>query len=147
MMYRLCAILALAALTAAAIGAAVPLSRAQSPPVANAGPARTAVVDNPTGFNGSASIGSNLTYHWDFGDGTSGSGMIVDHVYEVSGIYHIVLTVTDDMAQTARDTTRRIVFDIEAVCDERCRAVLVPPPGYVICTDPELNVCPVFGDP
>ena len=39
--------------------------------------------------------GASLTdWSWDFGDGTTGSGQLVDHTYDLPGIYTITLTVT-----------------------------------------------------
>jgi len=35
------------------------------------------------------------SYHWDFGDGTTGSGLVVDHTYAAYGTYTTTLTVTD----------------------------------------------------
>jgi hypothetical protein len=49
-------------------------------------------------FNASASYhpnGTIETYTWDFGDGTSGTGKIVNHTYTAQGIYTVVLNVTD----------------------------------------------------
>jgi PKD repeat protein len=36
------------------------------------------------------------TYHWDFGDGKTGTGMNPSNEYEDNGIYTVTLTVTDD---------------------------------------------------
>jgi len=36
-----------------------------------------------------------LTYAWDFGDGTTGSGVSVAHEYTAEGSYSVTLTVTD----------------------------------------------------
>jgi PKD repeat protein len=38
---------------------------------------------------------TGLTYRWDFGDGTQGSGPIVSHSYPQAGSYEVKLTVTD----------------------------------------------------
>jgi glucose/arabinose dehydrogenase len=49
-------------------------------------------------FSGSTSTdpdGDPLTYAWNFGDGTTGSGVTVQHTYTVNGNYNAVLTVTD----------------------------------------------------
>jgi PKD repeat protein len=40
--------------------------------------------------------GGTLTYQWDFGDGTSGSGVDVKHTYEKGGFFTATLTATDD---------------------------------------------------
>jgi len=37
-----------------------------------------------------------LTFEWDFGDGTTGSGMPVTHAFGDNGEYEVTLTVTDD---------------------------------------------------
>ncbi|MBW8884538.1 MAG: PQQ-dependent sugar dehydrogenase, partial [Planctomycetia bacterium] len=49
-------------------------------------------------FDGSASSdpdGDTLRYAWDFGDGTTGEGVTVQHEYTVKGTYNAVLTVND----------------------------------------------------
>jgi PKD repeat protein len=39
--------------------------------------------------------GHNLSYAWDFGDGSTGSGMTPTHVYTQRGLFYPVLTVSD----------------------------------------------------
>jgi len=49
-------------------------------------------------FNASAShdeLSMITNYEWDFGDGTSGTGVIVNHVYARPGNYTVTLKVTD----------------------------------------------------
>ncbi len=49
-------------------------------------------------FNASASYDPNgeiVSYDWDFGDGSSGSGMIVRHTYAEAGNYTVTLTIRD----------------------------------------------------
>jgi len=41
-----------------------------------------------------------VSYSWDFGDGTSGSGVTTTHTYGVPGSYVVTLTVTDNIGQT-----------------------------------------------
>jgi len=40
--------------------------------------------------------GTIVSYEWDFGDGTIGTGMVTTHSYDVEGSYTITLQVTDD---------------------------------------------------
>jgi len=42
------------------------------------------------------SDGSIASYAWDFGDGTTGSGVSPSHAYATAGTYPVTLTVTDD---------------------------------------------------
>ncbi len=53
----------------------------------------------PIEFDGSysrAAEGSIVGYAWDFGDGTTGSGVRVSHTYQKTGRYIVTLTVTDE---------------------------------------------------
>jgi parallel beta-helix repeat protein len=67
-----------------------------------------AYVNNLVSFDASESYdsdGSILSYYWDFGDGDSETGISVNHVYESSGEYDVILTVTDDGDQSSSTTT------------------------------------------
>ncbi len=67
-------------------------------PIANAGPDQ--LVDTRTvTLNGSQSYdpdGTIVSYHWNFGDSTTGLGKVVQHTYASDGVYTVVLNVTDD---------------------------------------------------
>ncbi|RZN48287.1 PKD domain-containing protein [archaeon] len=55
-------------------------------------------VDEPIVYDASASTdpeGMPLSYHWDFGDGTTASGMTSTHAYELPGPYTVTLAVSD----------------------------------------------------
>jgi hypothetical protein len=52
----------------------------------------TGVATDPSGFP--------LTYNWDFGDGMTASGALVQHVYNVGGDFTINLTVTNGGSST-----------------------------------------------
>jgi PKD repeat protein len=60
-------------------------------------------------FNASASRpapGRTLTnYQWDFGDGSTGSGVTPSHAYTSPGSYTVTLVVTDDVGRTATVST------------------------------------------
>jgi PKD repeat protein len=58
-------------------------------------------------FDASASFGDIVSYSWDFADGAKGSGQTTTHAYNVAGVYHATLTITDPFGRTA-STTRTI---------------------------------------
>jgi PKD repeat protein len=69
------------------------------PPLAVVTAPVTATVSQTITFDGSASTdndGSIVSYGWDFGDGTTATGDIVPHLYEIAGTYLVSLTVTDN---------------------------------------------------
>jgi len=81
------------------------------PPVASFtwSPANPNVNESIT-FDGSASAdpdGSIVSYAWTFGDGTSGSGAVVQKAYAQAGTHTVRLTVTDN--QSATGTSARTI--------------------------------------
>jgi PKD repeat protein len=88
------------------------LSPNQTPPVANAGGPYSGVVGTPITFDGSGSNDSDgtiVSYLWNFGDSTSGTGISPTHTYTTAGNYTIILTVTDNETLThSNSTTARI---------------------------------------
>jgi PKD repeat protein len=55
-------------------------------------------------FDGSLSSDSDgriVSYSWNFGDGSQGSGVVVKHEFSTEGSYTVTLTVTDDRGQSA----------------------------------------------
>lgn len=80
---------------------------ANQPPIANAGPDKTAYVNDAISFDGSGSSdadGTIVSYNWGFGDGTSASGKTVTHSYSSAGNYTVILTITDNGGVSASDT-------------------------------------------
>jgi hypothetical protein len=76
-----------------------------APPTANAGGPYTGTVGVPIQFAGGDSTGFNLSFTWDFGDGTTATGVVVTHTYTAPGTYTVVLTVVDRFGQQASDRT------------------------------------------
>ncbi len=66
-------------------------------------------------FNGSSSFdpdGTIVGYNWNFGDGTTGAGVVVNHTYTRPGLFTARLTVTDNEGKTG-SASRTI--DVSAV--------------------------------
>ena len=61
-------------------------------------------------FDASASTangGSIVSYEWDFGDGTNGTGMFTTKIYTEAGNYTVTLTVTDNKGE--KDITWKVI--------------------------------------
>jgi PKD repeat protein len=84
------------------------------PPVANAGGPYTGTANVAISFNGAASRdpdGSVVSYLWNFGDGTTASGVTAVHAYTAAGSYTVRLTVTDNDGLTNSASTTAQVSD------------------------------------
>lgn len=85
-----------------------PLSDPNEPPIADAGGPYYANIEEEITFNGSRSYdpdGNITSYEWNFGDGITGSGQIVNHTYYNPGDYTVILTVIDNDGAIDNDTT------------------------------------------
>lgn len=61
--------------------------------------------NEPVNFNAATSTVPSgrtiVSYHWDFGDGASGTGQTPSHAYAAARTFTVVLTVTDDTGRSA----------------------------------------------
>jgi RHS repeat-associated protein len=82
------------------------------PPVASPGGSYSGNSGTLIQFNGSGSSDSDGTitnYQWNFGDGTSGSGLAPLHAYASPGTYAATLTVTDNGGATTTANTSAVI--------------------------------------
>lgn len=75
------------------------------PPAADAGGPYAGAVNAPISLDGSGTTGSASSYQWDFGDGTTGTGITVTHIYTIAGTYTVTLTVTGSCGTSSDVTT------------------------------------------
>jgi len=78
------------------------------PPAAEftAGPSPTNP-GSPVTFNASASVdpdGTIVSYAWEFGDSTTGSGVLITHAYANPGVFTVNLTVVDNQTLSSKAT-------------------------------------------
>jgi large repetitive protein len=76
-----------------------------APPIAEAGSDRQVAIGEVTNFDAAASTdpdGALVQYRWDFGDGATGDGQVVQYAYRSSGIYPVTLTVRDNSGTDTR---------------------------------------------
>jgi PKD repeat protein len=88
------------------------------PPVADAGGPYTAVRGALVAFDGTASSdadGDTLTYAWNFGDGTTGTGVTPSHAYASPGTFTATLVVTDGNDESAPVTAVVSIADLPQV--------------------------------
>jgi heat shock protein HslJ len=95
-----------------------PLNRPEevAPPVAafNApaeAPVNSVVTFDATPSNSGVPI---VYYEWDFGDGTSGTGMIVQHVYTIATTHNVGLRVTDELSKQSTLQKRLVIYETTA---------------------------------
>ena len=72
--------------------------------------------------------GDQLTYSWNFGDGSTGSGAQVTHSYVDNGQYIVTLTVSDPIGATSKTTVVENISNANP-------SVVVDPAGTIISGD------------
>ena len=96
---------------------AITVRNANRAPTANAGGPYTSNVGGAISFNGTGSSdpdGDALTYAWDFGDGSTGTGATPSHAYAATGVYTVSLRVTDPGLLFGDATTTATISDFFA---------------------------------
>ncbi|MEO8017532.1 MAG: DNA/RNA non-specific endonuclease [Pseudomonadota bacterium] len=93
-------------------------SSTQPPLAAIAGPAGAIAEGSSATFSAAGSLdpnGSIVSYAWDFGDGSIGSGISVTHTFVQDGAFTVRLTVTDNDGLTASKTVAVNVSNVAPV--------------------------------
>ncbi len=77
---------------------------------ADAGRHRITTTDVPIEFEaGISGLAGNVSYDWSFGDGTTGSGKIVNHSYMFGGDYVVVLNIYNGVDRAVSRTEVKVV--------------------------------------
>lgn len=71
---------------------------------------REAVVGSVITFDATASGGAINSFEWNFGDGTTGSGQVVSHVYATAKVYTVTLTIKDSDGGTKTASSTADVY-------------------------------------
>ncbi|MFA4991333.1 MAG: PKD domain-containing protein [Candidatus Omnitrophota bacterium] len=84
------------------------LVNVNTPPAAAIASKDKSSVGQGVNFDGGSSAdsdGDRLAYTWDFGDGTTGSGVNAKHVYSKGGLYKVTLVVDDQKSSECSSST------------------------------------------
>ena len=79
--------------------------------------------ENRTVFFSIGNATGNLSFSWDFGDGTGAPGEFASHAYATSGTYTVRLTVVDPLGAQGTDTLSVTVRDIRSPGDLKHEAI------------------------
>lgn len=117
------------------------------PPIANAGRDQTGNEGSQVSFDGSQSTDPDGTadivnYNWNFGDGTTGSGVILSHTYKNNGTYTATLIVTDSAGNTSSDSAQITINNVAPSV-----GVITGPSTTPIVTNTSVSAASSFTDP
>lgn len=98
--------------TPCSIDSASTTIKVSSRPVAKILPCNACCVGKEVVFDGSMSSGDNLSYVWDFGDGSKGEGVKTTHTYTKRGTYRAMLTVNDNSGSKCSKSMDSATFNI-----------------------------------
>ena len=91
--------------------------------VARAGSDQIVAVNTAVSFDGSDSVGSNLSYLWDFSDEAhptaGGSGRTPSYTYTTTGVKMVTLTVTEGEGEQSRSNTDTLTVTVTSI-EPRC---------------------------
>lgn len=91
--------------------------KVNTPPKANAGPNLVCCQEDASPFDASKSSdpdGDNLTYRWDFGDGSNSTDVKAQHAYAKSGNYKVTVTVNDNSGTACSVDQASFVANVNA---------------------------------
>lgn len=115
------------------------------PPVASFTSTADGLTVSVDGSGSSDPAGTITYYAWDFGDGSTGSGVTASHTYATGGTYTVALTVTDDGALA--DSTSQAVT-VVAPTPLTPTSPTSPGAAVPVATQPQLTQSlPVTGAP
>jgi PKD repeat protein len=104
------------------------------PPVAVINGPENGLVGEMLTFNGGSSSDSDgniVGFVWEFGDGSTDSGISVSHIYGQSGDYYVTLTVTDNDGLTG-EATHTVQIEEPAPINQPPTAVINGPTGGLV---------------
>jgi hypothetical protein len=64
-------------------------------------------------FTGSVAVGDNVSYAWNFGDGSTGTGQVVGHVYASPGLYTAEVVATNLFNSLTATTVVTVTMEYE----------------------------------
>ncbi len=93
----------------------ITVNAVNDPPVSDPNGFYIGTVGSDVSFDGSGSSdidGTIVSYNWNFGDDSTGTGVNPTYAYTESGIFTVTLTVTDDGGATDTATTTAVISDV-----------------------------------